>query len=153
MAQRKKTGFPMTSLHENAQSVYAFSKISTALSQSAELEVLKKVDALTLAKASFQLQTFMESALGKTSSSDGRAMTKIPVSAFNDYAVNGPLHIVLSVALQHQIKAGWDTFDLTSPDRGADGIKILQAAEAALLQVRGGKTNEHKRTGPFLHPL
>jgi len=137
MATRKKTGYPTAWMHENASSVHSFSKISNALSQSAELKGLKKVDALSLAKASFQLQTFMESVLGKTSSDGVRTMTKIPVTAFKDYTVNGQLHTVLSVALAHQLKAGWDTFDLTPPERVADGMKILEAAEAALLQVRG----------------
>ena len=42
---------------------------------------------------------------------------------------------LLLVALRYQLKAGWDTFDLTSPDRSTDGIQIIQAIEAALIEV------------------
>ena len=132
---RKKTGFPPSSLYEDAQNVHDFSKISRHFSDSHEFKSCKKVDALSLAKITFQLLSFMETTFGKSSSTSNPTTTKIPITVFRDYTVNGSLMNLLLVALRYQLKDGWDTFDLTSPDRSADGIKIIQAIEAALTEV------------------
>ena len=132
---RKKTGFPPSSLYEDAQNVQDFSKISRHFSDSNEFKSCKKVDALSLAKITFQLLSFMETTFGKSSSASNPTNTKIPITIFRDYSVNGSLMNLLLVALRYQLKAGWDTFDLTSPDRSTDGIQIIQAIEAALIEV------------------
>ena len=133
---RKKTGFPPTSIYEDAQNVHDFSKISRHFTDSSEFKSCKKVDALSLAKMTFQLLSFMETTFGKSSSSvSNPTITKIPITVFRDHTVNGSLMNLLLVALRYQLKAGWDTFDLTNPDRSADGIKIIQAIETTLIEV------------------
>jgi hypothetical protein len=131
--RRKKSGVPVLNAFEEPQFIHQFSKISKAIVDSKLVSDSFKVNETTLAGVNFQLQTFMESALGKNSSD--KVTTKIPTSIFQDFAVNGSLMIVLIVALKHQIKAGWTIFDLALPQRFSDGLEIILAAETVLLTV------------------
>lgn len=133
---RKKSGFPSTTLFEDAQNVHLFSKISDTLIASNEFQGIKKLDALSLAKMSFQLLNFMETAFGKSAAASTRTMTKIPISAFRDYSNNGSLMNILQEAVRYKIKAGWETFDLSPSDRFDDGVQIIQSIEAVLIEVR-----------------
>ena len=49
----------------------------------------------------------MELTLGKSAAKASRTITKIPLGAFRDFSVDGSLMSMLSVALKHQMKAGW----------------------------------------------
>ena len=133
---RKKSGFPSTTLYEDAQNVHLFSKISSSFISSDEFQGIKKLDALSLAKMSFQLLNFMESTFGKSAAASTRTMTKLPISAFRDYSTDGSLMNILLEAVRYHIKAGWETFDLSPADRFADGVKIIQSIQAVLIEVR-----------------
>jgi hypothetical protein len=133
---RKKSGFPSTTLYEDAQNVHLFSKISSNFIASHEFQGTKKLDALSLAKVSFQLLNFMETTLGKSAAASTRTTTKIPISAFRDYSTNGSLMNILLEAMRYKNQAGWETFDLSPADRSADGVKIIQSIEAVLIEVQ-----------------
>ena len=136
VTRRKKSGFPNRSAFDDSQLIHSFSKINRALIESKIFPHGLKIDEQSLTNISFQLQTFMESTFGKTAPRSSRKVTKIPLGAFRDFAVDGSMMNILLVALKHQLKAGWKTFDLTVPGRFADGVEIVRGAEAALLSVR-----------------
>lgn len=133
--RRKKSGFPNKCVFDDPQLIHSFSKISGALVESKAFPNGLKIDERTLANTSFHLQTFMESTLGKTACKSSKTITKIPMGAFRDFSVDGSLMTILSVALKHQIKACWKTFNLSLPERHSDGVEIIRTAEALLLEV------------------
>ena len=135
ITRRKKSGFPNRCLFDDSQVVHSFSKISRALADSKNYPTGLKIDERSLANVSFQLQTFMELTLGKSAAKLSRTITKIPLGAFRDFTVDGSLMGMLSVALKHQMKAGWKVFDLSLPERFSSGVKIIHDAEAILVEV------------------
>lgn len=135
ITRRKKSGFPNKCVFDDSQLVHSFSKISRALADSKIFPYELRLDERSLANVSFQLQTFMESTLGKCAPKVSRTLTKIPLGAFRDFNVDGSLMSMLSVALQHQMRAGWKTFNLSTPERFLSGVEIIRDAEALLLEV------------------
>jgi hypothetical protein len=133
--RRKKSGFPSSSIFDNAQLVHSFSKISRALTESKTFPYNFKLDEQSLANVSFQLQTFMELSLGKSSPLSARTITKIPQFNFHDNSVDGSLMCMLKVALAYQFKEGWDVFNLTLPERFSNGVEIIRSIEALLTEV------------------
>lgn len=137
--RRKKSGFPNQTAFDDPQLVHSFSKISRALIDSKNLPFGLEIDERSLAAVSFNLQTFMEAALGKNSTPPSIGITKIPQSHFRDFSVDGSLMSILMVALKHQLDAGWKIFNLSTGDRFSHGVEIIRDAEATLLEV----TNTH----------
>lgn len=135
ITRRKKSGFPNQSAFDDSQAIHSFSKICRALLETKIFPYGLKVDERSLANASFQLQTFMESTLGKASHISARSITKIPQDNFRDYSVDGSLMTILTVALKHQMDAGWKTFNLMTSDRFSRGLEIIRDAVAALQEV------------------
>jgi hypothetical protein len=133
--RRKKSGYPNTESFHDPQYIHSFSKISRALIDLVGLSKRLNLDEKSLSEVSFQIQTFMESNLGKNSNLLKRVMTKIPISSFRDYSIDGSLMSILLVALRFQMKAGWEIFDLVSPERKLDGLEIIRVAISTLLEV------------------
>lgn len=135
ITRRKKSGFPNQSAFDDPQVIHSFSKICRAILESKIFPYGLRVDERSLANVSFQLQTFMESTLGKASLVSARKITKIPQDNFLDYSVDGSLMTILIVALRHQMDAGWKNFSLMAADRFLRGLEIIRDAVEALLEV------------------
>jgi SWIRM-associated domain at the N-terminal len=135
ITRRKKSGFPNQSAFDDPQVIHSFSKICRALLEMKAFPHGLKIDERSLANVSFQLQTFMESTLGKASLTSARRITKIPQDNFLDYSVDGSLMVILTVALKHQMDAGWKVFSLMASDRFSRGLEIIRDAVVALQEV------------------
>jgi hypothetical protein len=135
VVRRKKSGYPNNESFHDPQYIHSFSKISRALIDLDGLSKRLNLDENSLSEVSFQIQTFMESNLGKNSNLSKRVMTKIPTSSFRDYSIDGSLMNILLVALRFQMKAGWENFDLVPPERKLDGLEIIRVAISTLLEV------------------
>lgn len=135
ITRRKKSGFPSPSIFDEAQLVHSFSKISRALIESKIFPYNFKLDEQSLANVSFQLQTFMELSLGKSSPPSARSITKIPQFNFKDNSIDGSLMNMLQLAIAYQSKEGWDIFNLTLPERYLHGVEIIRRVETHLTQV------------------
>lgn len=135
VVRRKKSGFPNSENFHDPQYIHSFSKISRALIELDSLPNRLNLDEKSLSAVSFQLQTFMETNLGKNCDTSKRIMTKIPTRSFCDFSVDGSLMNILLIALRFQIKAGWKSFDLTPPERCLSGLEIIRVAILTLLEV------------------
>jgi SWI/SNF related-matrix-associated actin-dependent regulator of chromatin subfamily C len=135
VVRRKKSGYPNNESFHDPQYIHSFSKISRALIDLGGLSNRLNLDERSLSEVSFQIQTFMESNLGKSSNLSNRVMTKIPTSSFRDYSIDGSLMNILLVALKFQLKVGWKIFDLVPQERSLDGLEIIRIASLTLLEV------------------
>lgn len=133
----KKQALKLRSQLSNLDYVNKFANVSKSLLDSKSFPESCHLDVAALSKVCWGLLEFMESTLGRDSPVAARQLTKLPIKAFRDFSQNGSLSKILQVALTHMCNAGWDTFDLTLPDKFEDGICILQAIEATLREVEG----------------
>jgi hypothetical protein len=135
--RRKKSGFPAEKAFEDPLFLHSFAKICCSLRDKDDLptEAKGSLSERALAKVSYQLQLFMESAFGRGASQPSRSVTKLPSSIFRDFSAEGALFNVLHTSLCYQYAHNWKLFDLTVPERLQDGVILTKLIESRLKEV------------------
>jgi hypothetical protein len=81
---------------------------------------------------------FLQENFGRQSP-EPRAMTKIPFSLFRDFKANGSVEFILKAVVSFMKENGWNSFDISGPERRLFGHSILKQLEIILIKVSCGR--------------